>query len=324
MHLLKVCVALLASVLTVAVLHAESRQVEELREDTINLSEATTWVSKGNAIVSGRVVIITHGVDFTWQVSGDLKIQQALNIISFTDEEIAANVGSIPPTPTPAPGGRSFDPGPNSEGCGIACAGQSGGAGTNGTAGQTGAAGRRAGKVIIVVTGTASGQLSIIDRGTNGGPGGRGGDGGPGGNGQQGGRAQPNFVLGSIPAGCKAGPGPGGNGGNGGAGGAGGNGGRGGDGGDIVFVAAGNAVNLHLTYSTAPGAPGPPGLAGMGGPGGRFGFGGRGSQGCEGRESDRRGADGASGPIGPPGLEAPAGKAGSVTFNPDTLATNRL
>ena len=326
MNQAKWCLAVLANLVAISVGHAETgKVVEGLNEGTINLSETTTWVSKGNAIVSGRVVIFTHGFGFTWQVNGDLKIQQELSIVSFTDQEIIAAGASVPSTPPPGPKGASFNFGPNSEGCGVACPGARGGDGANGTSGQSGLAGRPAGKVIIIVTGAASGTLSIVNRGTDGGPGGRGGDGGPGGDGQQGGRAAPSEVKAfGLTLGCKAGPGSGGNGGNGGAGGPGGNGGRGGDGGDIIVVVAGNSANFHLAYSTTPGAAGPPGAGGTGGQGGRYGFGGRGSQGCEGRETDRRGSDGATGPNGPPGSAGSPGQPGSIALTPDTLSANRL
>lgn len=321
--LLGLCLIIL-NLLPISDLRAETRQVDALSEGNINLTEATTWTSPGDVSVSGQAEIVTHGFDFTWKISGNLKIEQALNIISYSNDDIGAQNASPPPTPSPAAQGESFDRGPNSEGCGVSCQGRSGGSGHDGTPGTAGNSGRSGGKVIIIIRGSASGQLSIINRGTGGGPGGRGGDGGPGGGGQQGGRAQPNFVFSNLAAGCRAGPGSGGNGGTGGAGGSGGDGGRGGDGGDIILVVGEDASNLHLTYSTQPGDGGLPGEAGAGGLGGSFGYGGRGAQGCEGRETERRGVDGARGPNGALGQRGPRGRPGSITLTPDSLATNRL
>jgi hypothetical protein len=133
------------------------------------------------------------------------------------------------------------------------------------------------------VGGAAIGELSISNRGTDGGPGGPGGNGGSGGNGQQGGRAQPNIIFGAIAAGCKVGPGRGGNGGkggnggsggNGGTGGNGGNGGTGGNGGDVVIVVTRQSPNFRVNYSIANGTSGPAGFAGSGAPGGAYGYGG--------------------------------------------------
>jgi hypothetical protein len=323
MRWLKLFLAVVAGTLTTSVLRADPLKVDTLEQGTINLKEPTSWVSPSNAQIQGPVSIITHGNDFTWRISGDLIIQRALDISSFTDEELSENRNKIPSPPIPSPRGASFNPGPESEGCGVSCEGASGGAGKPGVAGSPGAPGKSAGRIIILISGAASGQVTILNRGMDGGPGGRGGDGGPGGDGQQGGRAVSGDVLG-LALGCKSGPGIGGNGGNGGPGGPGGSGGNAGSGGDIVFSVAGKTANFHLTYSTAPGVPGLGGEPGSGGPGGRFGFGGRGAAGCIGRESDRRGTDGALGPRGAAGVSGTPGAKGNVTVNPDTLATSPL
>jgi hypothetical protein len=112
-------------------LSAETRQIVSLRDETIILETDEAWVSSADVIVVGRVKIVTHGHDLKWEIMGDLGIEESLRIVSFTDDDLAAVTAGIPAPP------RSADAG----------------------------GGSAAGKVIINVSGSASGELSILNRG---------------------------------------------------------------------------------------------------------------------------------------------------------------
>jgi hypothetical protein len=294
---------------------ASQQTIKELGHRT-ELSEDEDWSSSDDILVKDTTVILTNGHRLKWRIAGNLTIDGSLKIISFVNPVAPS---STPPNGTPGVAGQPFNPGPGTEGCGLSCPGRPGGAGGAGGDGKPGITGASGGSVVLVVGGSASGNLELSLPGAPGGNGSNGGQGGPGGTGQQGGRAEPNRVLGGIAVGCKSGPGPGGNGGTGGPGGAAGAGGNGGAGGDATIVIARPQPSFSIKYSAPGGRRGNTGQPGPGGPGGLSGFGGRGAVGCEGRENERRGSNGPTGPTGATGQEGADGKPGSITVLPPSV-----
>lgn len=229
-----------------------------------DLSQDTRWTAP-NIRIRGGTVVQTNGHDFGIEVTkGQLTIEGQATIRSFAP-------GTMPPVPPDKP--------PAARGANISEAGQcrNGLAGNRGVAGETGAVGlhgKDAGRIAILAP-RATGSITIVNAGMDGGHGGRGGDGGTGGTGQRGGRGRQNYGPFNIPTDCACGGAFGGPGGPGGDAGSGGDGGRGGHGGEIV-LRLDKADDFNAVVDTRgglsgplgpPGAPGEPGLGGLGGGG---------------------------------------------------------
>jgi hypothetical protein len=274
--------------------------------ETVQLNGPTSWTVAKLTLADGAT-IVTNGHPLTIVVTGDLVVDGTATITSFPAADRGLN-RQVPHKAGRGADGASHDRGMGSDGPGVnGNRGADGGHGGAGAAGTNGNKGRDAGVVTIVVSGTATGRLLVVNTGMDGQPGGEGGDGGRGGNGQQGGRGVTKRGPLGIPAGAEKGPGFGGNGGSGGPGGTGGRGGDAGNGGNWSFTVLGSKDGLSVQIDLRAGSPGPGGRGGAGGPGGEFGWGGRGNVMVHGREEERKGASGASGAAGAPG---PAGSPG--------------
>lgn len=284
----------------------------------LDLHASTTWVTSSLTIDDGALIVTNGNTLSIIIIGGDLKVTGTAKIIAFDDSKRALT-NPIPLTAARGTDGITHDRGSGSDGAGSSRPGADGGRGGDGALGVNGLDGLNAGAITIAVTGTASGNIQIDNRGTDGQNGGRGGDGGNSGNGQQGGRAVTNRGPFGVPLGCASGPGNGGNGGDAGNGGSGGNGGDGGHGGNLYFVVKLKDANLKLDYRLDKGKSGQPGKAGQPGNAGLFGYGGRGNVGCDGREEQRKGHNGRPGIAGHDGHSGVPSEAGEYSDNAKSI-----
>lgn len=281
------------------------------------LNAPSVWVLDNLTFENGTS-IRTNGFSLNITVTRNLTVRGEASIYAFPP---TADLPAAPSKPPPAAAGRSYNPGPNTDGSGAP--GPPGGPGAPGRNGDPGVSGKTPGPIVLVVIGNFRGTLRIRNGGSNGGRGGDGGDGGNGGTGGQGQRAESNRILGGIVAGCASGPGFGGSGGAGGQAGNGGPGGPAGNGGPITVIVKGDTTGGRIIAASPPGSPGSGGNPGRPGQGGMPGFGGRGAAGCQGRETERRGPPGSDGGIGAEGQIGQEGHESYVQIDPPSLRETR-
>ncbi|MEY2487736.1 MAG: hypothetical protein QOH39_3384 [Verrucomicrobiota bacterium] len=254
--------------------------------------------------ILGGTVITTNGNDLRLRADKELIVEGEAKIQSYDPQKSLPAPAAKPQTPH----------GADIPEAGQCQNGRVGNPGGDGELGATGSPGKPGGKIYISAE-EATGSLTIIDCGMDGGPGGRGGDGGIGGTGQRGGRGKQNYAVPfrgvRIPTDCACGGafgGPGGPGGNGGAGGVGGAGGNGG----YVNLRIGRpnglkvAVDVRGGLTGRPGQPGSPGEPGLGGLGG----GGDGPA-CRDESNSRHGPNGTQRGNVPASPEIPSSRADS-------------
>jgi hypothetical protein len=270
------------------------------RLESQNLSESVSWTFDSVVIPAGTV-IQTNGHDLSIHVKRNLIVDGEALIRAFDYNGRKDSASGVD--------GRSGADGLNHTGhaAGTGARGRDGGNGASAEPGGDGNSGASAGTITLIVEGTATGQLVVVNRGLNGTTGGNGGRGGKGGHGEDGG---PGANAGDIRYfGTGRHMGDGGNGGAGGKGGDGGRGGDGGSGGPVTVQVAHNEgfVLKQIDVSGGQaGSNGEPGDGGLGGPpGGGHSSGGAGRPGPQGSRPSEVPKDGVSGTVKLEGVQPP-------------------
>jgi hypothetical protein len=262
-------------------------------------SENLTYDS---VVIPRDTVIQTNGHDLFMTVNDDMNVEGEALIEAFDYESVAKNNRAGVDGKPGADGLNYIGSASN-----VGAQGRDGGDGQPGQPGVNGAAGKSAGQITLTVNGKAHGALRVLNRGTNGQPGGNGGRGGNGGHGEGGGPGASSGSAEYFLTGRHMGAG--GRGGNGGRGGDAGHGGDGGNGGSVTIYIARNIGFVLKELDTIGGESGTGGKPGRGGspgqPGGGHGNRGTGRPGENGSPANGSPTNGKSGRVELHGVQAP-------------------